>query len=250
MTARSSDRIRADRLLVARGLFATRATAQAAIAAGLVRADGALVEKAAALLAEDAVLEAEPAHPWVSRGGVKLAHALDQFGVDPAVRVCLDLGASTGGFSDVLLARGGARVIAVDVGHGQLHPRLLADPRVMSFEGLDARALTGDHVPPETSLIVADVSFIGLAKALPAALALAARQVELLALIKPQFEAGPGRALRDSRGNLDEETARSVAEQAAQGLQGLQGLELRGLIQSPVTGGGGAHEWLAYAARS
>lgn len=243
-------RIRADRLLVAQGLFATRAAAQAAIAAGLVRADGVPVDKPAALLDEAARLEASPVHPWVSRGGLKLAYALDQFGVDPAGRIALDLGASTGGFTEVLLSRGARRVIAVDVGHGQLHPSLRVHPHVTSLEGTDARALTGDHVPGDTSLVVADLSFIGLAKALPTALALAAPALDLLALIKPQFESGPDQGLkRDGRGNLDEETARSVAERAAQGLQGLGQLRLKGLIESPVLGGGGAKEWLAFATR-
>ncbi len=244
-------RIRADQLLVARGFFDTRAAAQAAIAAGLVRAAGVRVDKPAALIEETAALEAAPVHPWVSRGGVKLVHALDHFCVDPAGRVALDLGASTGGFTEVLLSRGAARVIAVDVGRGQLHASLRADPRVSSFEGLDARALTREHVPQDASLIVADVSFIGLAKALPSALALTSPTLELVALIKPQFESGPDQGLkRDGRGNLDEETARSVAERAAQGLQGVGGLRFKGLIESPVMGGGGAKEWLAYAARS
>jgi len=248
--ARELARIRADRLLVARGLFATRSAAQAAIAAGLVRADGAAVDKPAELLNADAALEAVPAHPWASRAGVKLTHALDWFEVNPAGRICLDLGASAGGFTDVLLARGAALVIAVDVGRGQLQPRLQAEPRVRSYESLDARALQREHVPPDTSLVVADISFIGLAKAAPAALALAAPAMELLALVKPQFESGPDEGLkRDRRGNLDEDAARAVAERAAQGLEGLGGLTLRGLIESPVVGGGGAREWLAYAAR-
>jgi len=240
-------RVRADMLLVARGLFASRASAQAAIEAGLVFADGAAVAKASALLEEGADLQAAAPHPFVSRGGVKLAHALQAFGVDPHGRVCLDVGASTGGFTDALLQAGAGCVIAVDVGHGQLAPRLRADARVISHEGLDARALTRANVPLDTDLVVADVSFIGLAKALPAALRLAAPAMDLIALIKPQFESGPGH--RDGRGNLDLETARAVAAQAAQGLQGLEGLSLIAVIDSPILGGGGAHEALAHARR-
>lgn len=240
-------RLRADMLLVARGLFASRAGAQAAIAAGRVAADGVIVSKPSTLLAENAVLAAQPAHPFVSRGGIKLAHALAAFGVNPWGRACLDVGASTGGFTDALLQAGAAAVVAVDVGHDQLAPSLRADRRVTLHEGLDARALTRAHVPDTVDLVVADVSFIGLAKALPAAVRLAAPAMDLIALIKPQFESGPGR--RDGRGNLDEQTARAVAARAAEGLQELEGITLRALIDSPILGGGGAHEFLAHARR-
>ena len=135
-------RKRADIVLVERGFFSSRARAQAAIAAGLVSVGGVAIKKASEEIAGDAPIEAEAPHPWASRGGIKLAAALDAFALDPAGLVCLDIGASTGGFTDVLLARGAAKVIAVDVGHGQLDPRLAADPRVRSFEGIDARGLT------------------------------------------------------------------------------------------------------------
>ena len=240
-------RVRADLLLVQRGLFASRAAAQAAIAAGGVRAGGERVTKASALLDEAAALEAEPAHPYVSRGGLKLAHALEAFAVDPKGRICLDVGASTGGFSDVLLRSGAASVTAVDVGRDQFAATLRSDPRITLYEGLDARALTAKEVNAATSLIVADVSFIGLAKVLPTALSLCAPHLDVLALIKPQFESGPGK--RDARGNLDEVAAHSIAEQAAQGLQGLSGLRVIGLVPSPILGGAGAHEWLVHAAR-
>ena len=153
-------RKRADIVLVERGFFSSRARAQAAIAAGLVSVDGVALKKASDEVAGDAPIEAEAPHPWASRGGVKLAAALDAFALDPTGLVCLDIGASTGGFTDVLLARGGAKVVAVDVGHGQLDPRLAADPRVRSLEGVDARALTAAALGETPEVIVIDVSFI------------------------------------------------------------------------------------------
>jgi len=183
-------RVRADRLLVERGLFESRSMAQAAIEDGLVTANAVPVRKASQEISIDAVLDSTPAYPWVSRGGVKLAAALDHFAVPVKGRICLDVGASTGGFTDVLLAGGASRVCAVDVGRDQLHPRLRADPRVSSLEQTDIRALTADRLSPAPDLIVIDVSFISLTLVLPAALALAAPRTDLLALIKPQFEAG------------------------------------------------------------
>jgi 23S rRNA (cytidine1920-2'-O)/16S rRNA (cytidine1409-2'-O)-methyltransferase len=168
-----TDRERADRLLVARGLFDSRAKAQAAIAAGLVTADERPVLKPSDEIATDARLAAAPAFPWVSRGGVKLAHALDAIGLDVAGKVCLDVGASTGGFTEVLLARGARRVFAVDVGRGQLHARLRTRPEVVSLEATDIRTLDPARIEPAERVVV-DVSFISLRLALPAALALAA----------------------------------------------------------------------------
>src|SRR5262245_11635151 len=185
MTARE----RADRLLVARGLFESRAKAQAAIAAGLVTADDRPVQKPSDELPLDARIEAAAAFPWVSRGGVKLAHALDALAVDVAGKTCLDVGASTGGFTEVLLARGAAGVFAVDVGRDQLHSRLRARPEVASIEATDIRALEPARIAPRPEIVVVDVSFISLKLTLPAALALAATQATLVALIKPQFEA-------------------------------------------------------------
>src|SRR5437588_5557454 len=153
------ERMRIDRLLVERGLFETRAKAQAAIAAGLVTANATPVTKASLLLPADAVLQAEPAHPYVSRGGVKLAAALDHFGFDPAGQICLDVGASTGGFTDALLGRGAARVYAVDVGHDQLHRRLRARAEVVALESTDIRALPASRLVPPPGLVVSDVSF-------------------------------------------------------------------------------------------
>src|SRR2546421_6114760 len=185
-----TSRMRADRLLVERGLFESRAKAQAAIAAGLVTADEVPVEKPSVEIAADARLAAVPAHPYVSRGGVKLAAALDHFGIYPAGRVCLDVGASTGGFTDVLLARGARRVYAVDVGRGQLHARLRDNLAAMSLEETDIRALDPAVLAESPDFITVDVSFISLKLVLPALDRLSRRSSQLIGLIKPQFEAG------------------------------------------------------------
>ena len=182
-------RQRADTLLVERGLFESRAKAQAAIAAGLVTADAVPVRKASDTIAVDAMLAAEPAFPWVSRGGVKLDDALARFGVAVAGRVCLDVGASTGGFTQVLLARGARRVYAVDVGTGQLHPLLHNEPKIVSLERTDIRALDPKRLTERPDFITVDVSFISLKLVLPAAFSVAARPAHVLALVKPQFEA-------------------------------------------------------------
>jgi 23S rRNA (cytidine1920-2'-O)/16S rRNA (cytidine1409-2'-O)-methyltransferase len=240
------ERLRADLLLVERGLCESRAKARAAIEAGGVFADGRAVAKASDLIATRAALEVTPAHPWVSRGGVKLAHALDAFGIDPAGRICLDVGASTGGFTQVLLARGAARVVAVDVGAGQLHADVRGDARVVALERLDARRLTRAHVPEPPSLIVCDVSFIGAGKALAAPLALAAEAADLIVLIKPQFEAGP-KAGR--RGVLDEASARAAAAEALAALEGLERFHCVDTIDSPIRGGDGNLERLAWMTR-
>lgn len=237
-------RVRADLLLVSRGLVESRAKARAAIEAGGVRADGALVSKPSDLIEESAVLEVAPAFPWVSRAGVKLAHALDAFGVDPAGRVCLDVGASTGGFTHVLLTRGAARVYAVDVGQGQLHATLAPDARVTSLERTDARALTRDLMAEPPSLIVCDVSFIGAAKALAVPLALAAPHADLITLIKPQFEAGPHK-----NPILPEAEARAAAQNAIDALSGLEGFARVAVTDSPIRGGDGNLELLLHARR-
>ncbi len=239
-------RVRADLLLVARGLVESRAKARAAIEAGGVRADGAAVQKPSDLIAETAALEVTPAHPWVSRAGVKLAHALDAFSIDPARRVCLDVGASSGGFTQVLLSRGAARVYAVDVGTGQLHAALRDDPRVVSIERTDARTLTHAVIGEPPSLIVCDASFIGAAKVLATPLSLAAEQADLVTLIKPQFEAGPnvGKA-----GVLDEAAARAAAQSAIQALDGLEGFRVIAQSDSPIRGGNGNLELLMHGRR-
>lgn len=239
-------RVRADLLLVEKGLSESRAKARAAIEAGGVTANGRPVEKPSELLSPDAVLEARAASAWVSRGGDKLAHALEVFRVDPKGLACLDVGASTGGFSDVLLSKGAARVVAVDVGRDQLHAKLRGDGRLISLEGRDARTLTGEDVGAP-DLIVCDVSFIGAAKALATPLGLAAPHARLIALIKPQFEAGPNAA--GKKGVLEEPTARAAAGAAIAGLDGLQGFAVRAFCESPIRGGDGNLEFLALAER-
>jgi 23S rRNA (cytidine1920-2'-O)/16S rRNA (cytidine1409-2'-O)-methyltransferase len=239
--------LRLDRALVAAGLAQSRARAQALIAAGVVRLDGAPAAKPAERVPDGARLEltADPV-PYVSRGALKLRHALDTFGLDPAGAVALDLGASTGGFSQVLLEAGAAEVWAVDVGHGQLAPALRADPRVHAIEGLNARDLTAAHVPPP-GWIVADLSFISLAKALPAALALARPGALLVALVKPQFEVGPARV---GKGGIVRDPA-AIAE-ARGGVRAFlegAGWTVLGETESPVPGGDGNREFLIAARR-
>jgi 23S rRNA (cytidine1920-2'-O)/16S rRNA (cytidine1409-2'-O)-methyltransferase len=236
--------MRADLLLAARGLVESRAKARAAIEAGGVRANGAGVAKPSDLIAEDAALEVTPPYPWVSRGGVKLAAALDAFGVEPTNRICLDVGASTGGFTHVLLTWGAARVYAVDVGRDQLHASLRSDPRVDSLEQTDARTLTRAQITDPPTLIVCDASFIGAAKVLAAPLALAAEHADAIVLIKPQFEAGPGKG-----GVLDDATARAAAQTAIDSLNGLERFKLVAMIDSPIRGGDGNLELLAHLKR-
>jgi len=185
----SSPRKRADLLLVERGLFESRARAQAAIEAGLVTANDKPVLKASEGIPEDALLQAEPAHPFVSRGGVKLSGALEHYPLEIEDHVCLDVGASTGGFTEVLLANGASLVFSIDVGRGQLHPSLHGHPRIISMEETDIRAFEGKRLPQRPDIVVIDVSFISLKAVLPVALSLAAAPMHLLALIKPQFEA-------------------------------------------------------------
>jgi 23S rRNA (cytidine1920-2'-O)/16S rRNA (cytidine1409-2'-O)-methyltransferase len=182
-------RKRADILLVERGLFESRARARAAIEAGLVIADDKPVTKPSDTIATDAVLQAQPAHPFVSRGGVKLSGALEQYPIDIEGHVCLDVGASTGGFTEVLLANGAAIVFAIDVGREQLHPSLRGHSRIVSMEETDIRDFEGKRLPARPDVVVIDVSFISLKAVLPVALSLAAAPMHLLALIKPQFEA-------------------------------------------------------------
>jgi len=231
-------------LLTERGIFASRARAQAAIAAGLVSADGAVVRKASETLALDAVILAEAPHPWVSRGGVKLAAALEAFALDPAGLDALDIGASTGGFTDVLLKRGARSVVSVDVGHGQFDPRLAADPRVTLHEGLDARRLTPDIVGAPRA-IVCDVSFISQRLILPTVLALAKRPAWLVSLVKPQFEAGREHLVK---GAVKDPAALALACEAVRDVAERLGWVTLGLIPSPIEGGDGAREFL-YAAR-
>jgi 23S rRNA (cytidine1920-2'-O)/16S rRNA (cytidine1409-2'-O)-methyltransferase len=182
-------RKRADLLLVERGLFESRARAQAAIEAGLVTADERPVTKPSEGVAVDAVLQAQPAHPFVSRGGVKLSGALEHYPIEIENHVCLDVGASTGGFTEVLLAGGASLVFSIDVGRGQLHPSLRGHPQIVSMEETDIRDFENKRLPMRPDVVVIDVSFISLKAVLPVALSLAAAPMHLLALIKPQFEA-------------------------------------------------------------
>ena len=182
-------RKRADLVLVERGLFESRARARAAIEAGLVTANDKRVQKPSETIPADAVVQAQPAHPYVSRGGVKLAGALEQYPIEIENHVCLDVGASTGGFTEVLLANGAGMVFAIDVGHGQLHPSLHGHPKIVSMEATDIRSFEDKRLPMRPDVVVIDVSFISLKAVLPVALSLAASPMHLLALIKPQFEA-------------------------------------------------------------
>jgi 23S rRNA (cytidine1920-2'-O)/16S rRNA (cytidine1409-2'-O)-methyltransferase len=246
-----ASRIRADVALVERGLFESRAKARAAIEAGLVTADGVRVGKPSDALAPDARVAATAPHPWVSRGGVKLAHALDVVGFDPAGRLCLDIGASTGGFTQVLLARGAALVIAIDVGQGQLHATLASDARVLSFEKTDARLLTRETIETHARkaemhvhapmFIACDVSFIGLEKILPGVLALATPGTEMVALIKPQFEAGVGRRKRGVVKVAGQH--RQVCDHVSKLIEAL-GWNVIGIEVSPILGGEGNREFL------
>jgi 23S rRNA (cytidine1920-2'-O)/16S rRNA (cytidine1409-2'-O)-methyltransferase len=240
-------RKRADVLLVERGLFESRTRAQAAIAAGLVTADGVPLRRASDEVAADAALQAAPDHPWVSRGGLKLAAALDRFGFDPVGRVCLDVGASTGGFTDVLLARGARRVYALDVGRGQLHARLRGHPAVVSLEETDIRALDPGRFAELPDFATIDVSFISLKLVLPALDRLMRRPAQLIALIKPQFEAG--------RKHLKKGIVRdpvihaAVCDDIAAFAVSL-GWNVARIIPSPVEGGDGNKEFLIGARRS
>ncbi|MDP3257898.1 MAG: TlyA family RNA methyltransferase [Bosea sp. (in: a-proteobacteria)] len=234
-------KLRADQLLVEHGLCESRARAQAAIAAGLVIADGHPVRKASQMLAQTAVLSAQAPHPYVSRGGLKLAEALDLFGYDPAGRICLDVGASTGGFTDLLLKRGARHVVSVDVGRDQLHASLRGDPRVTSLEACDIRSLTTADLPEAPTLAAIDVSFISLRLVLPAVAALLAPSAQIAALIKPQFEAGRA-ALK--KGIVRDEAIHDAVCADVAILFGELGFTVRAPIPSPIEGGDGNREFL------
>lgn len=239
---------RLDRHLVAAGLAPSRARAQALIAEGAVTVDGLAVRRPAHPVPPGArVALAGPVMPWVSRGALKLVHALDTFGLNPAGLTAWDLGASTGGFTEVLLARGAARVVAIDVGHGQIHARLAADPRVTVLEGVNVRDLPRGLPEglPRPGFLTADLSFIGLIKALPPALALAAPGAVLVALVKPQFEAGPEAVGRG--GIVRDPAARAAAAAAVHDFLVAQGWSVIGEAQSPIAGGDGNLESLVAA---
>ena len=242
-----ASRVRIDRLLVERGLFESRARAQAAVAAGRVTADEVVVRRPAHEVARDATLRAEPAHPWVSRGGVKLAAALDHFRFDPSGRVCLDVGASTGGFADVLLARGARRVYAVDVGRGQLHPSLRAQPQLVAIEATDIRELDPARLPEQPDLVTIDVSFISLKLVLPAVFRLARAPAQLLALIKPQFEAGRGMA---RKGVVRDPAVHAAACDDIAAFVAAHGWQMAGIAPSAIPGGDGNREFFIAACRT
>jgi 23S rRNA (cytidine1920-2'-O)/16S rRNA (cytidine1409-2'-O)-methyltransferase len=240
---------RLDKEIVARGLAPSRSRAQDLIRRGLVAVDGIAALKPGAEVPAGAEIRiAGSAGDAVSRGGVKLAAALDYFRLQPEGRVALDVGASTGGFTEALLRRGAARVYAVDVGHGQLHSRLKQDARVVALEGCDARRLDRTLVPEPVGAVVADVSFISLTKALPAALALAAPGAWLAALIKPQFEAGPAAVGKGGIVRDPADRERAVATVEAW-FAGLAAWRVLGVIPSPIAGGSGNVEFLLGAVR-
>jgi 23S rRNA (cytidine1920-2'-O)/16S rRNA (cytidine1409-2'-O)-methyltransferase len=208
--------------------------------------NGTVLRKASDGVAEDAAITAEQPHPYVSRGGVKLAAALDAFDIDPKDRICLDVGASTGGFTEVLLLRGAAHVYAVDVGHGQLHPKVGCDARVTNLEGTDARSLSPELIPQKADLLVSDVSFISLKLVLPAAVALLKPHATLAVLVKPQFEAGRDHV---KKGIVrDEAVHRAVCEDMT-GFVAALGFSIIGLVPSPIAGGDGNREFLLGARR-
>jgi 23S rRNA (cytidine1920-2'-O)/16S rRNA (cytidine1409-2'-O)-methyltransferase len=235
---------RADQLLLARGLVESRTKAQALILAGKVFSGERRIAKSGDLLAEDVALEVRGQdHPWVSRGGLKLAHGLAHFGFPPLGRVCLDIGASTGGFTDVLLANGATKVHAVDVGHGQLAWKLRCDPRVVVHEKTNARYLTRNCVPDPIDALVCDASFIGLTTVLPAALALCAPNAWAIVLIKPQFEAGAA-AVGNKGVVRDPAVHQAVCERMVRWWLGLPGWTVAGVADSPITGPEGNKEFL------
>jgi 23S rRNA (cytidine1920-2'-O)/16S rRNA (cytidine1409-2'-O)-methyltransferase len=244
-----ASRQRLDQLLVERGLADSRTKAQALVLAGLVFSGERRLDKPGQGVSVDVPLAVRaPASAYVSRGGVKLAHWLDHFGIDPAGLIALDIGASTGGFTDVLLRRGAARVYAVDVGHGQLDWNLRNDPKVVVLERLNARELTRAQVPAPVDLVVCDASFISLKLVLPAALRLAAPTAWLIALIKPQFEVGKGQV---GKGGVVRDPAlhQEVCAGIARWLEEEQGWPVLGLTESPITGPKGNREFLIAARR-
>lgn len=236
-------RNRLDRILFARGLAPTREKAQALILSGAVSVDGRRVDKAGTPVDESAeITVAGPPHPYVSRGGLKLAAALDAFGLDPTGAVCLDVGASTGGFTDCFLQRGAAKVYAVDVGHGQLDSKLRADPRVVVREKVNARALSADDVSERVRLAAIDVSFISTRLILPAVVPLVEKTGAVVVLVKPQFEAG--RAEVGKGGIVRSEAVRQRVLQSVEGYGRDSGLEPIGSIPSPIRGAHGNEEFL------
>jgi 23S rRNA (cytidine1920-2'-O)/16S rRNA (cytidine1409-2'-O)-methyltransferase len=242
-------KLRVDHLLLQRGLAESRAKAQALILAGTVFSGERRIDKPGQVLPAEAPLEVRGRdHPWVSRGGLKLAHGLEYFAIDPAGKIAVDVGASTGGFTDVLLAGGAARVYAIDVGSGQLDWRLRNDPRVVVLEKTNARHLSSEQVPEAVDLVVCDASFIGLRTILPAAMALTAPGAALIALIKPQFEVGKARV---GKGGVVRDPALhdAVCVEISAWLAAQPGWIVLGIAESPITGPKGNKEFLIAARR-
>ncbi|WP_409432131.1 TlyA family RNA methyltransferase [Litorimonas sp. RW-G-Af-16] len=239
--------MRADLWLVANGHYESRARAQAAIKAGLVTVGGQRVKKPSESIADDADVSARHEHPWVSRGGLKLVHALKTFSVNPKDKICLDVGSSTGGFCDVLLSSGAAHIYAVDVGQGQLHQRLQGNKSITSMEQQDSRTLTMDHFGTPPQLIVCDVSFISAMKALETPLRLAAGKAELTTLVKPQFEVGKSNIGRGGIVQSESLALQSLSDVAAWVTR--QGWDVIATCQSPIKGGSGNTEYLLHARR-
>lgn len=237
-------KVRVDQALVDRGLAESRSKAQALILAGLVYADTRRIDKAGDMVPESQQLTVKGQdHPWVSRGGLKLVKGLDTFGIDPTGFIGIDVGASTGGFTDVLLTRGAAKVYAVDVGHGQLAWKLREDPRVVVLEKTNARHLTTEIIPDPADIVVCDASFIGLETVLPAAMALTRPGAFLVALIKPQFEVGKGRV---GKGGVvrEPELHQEVCDRIQSWLAAQPGWTVLGIAESPITGPEGNKEFL------
>jgi 23S rRNA (cytidine1920-2'-O)/16S rRNA (cytidine1409-2'-O)-methyltransferase len=242
----NTPRQRADRLLVERDIFESRAKARAAIEAGLVFADDRPVRKASEELATDSVIRASAAHPYVSRGGIKLVAALEHFRFDPRRHVCLDVGASTGGFTQVLLEHGARRVFAVDVGHGQLHESLRGRPDITSLEETDIRSLSPRLLNETPDFVTIDVSFTSLKNVLPSALALAKGPARLIALIKPQFEAGRGAS---KKGIVRDRAIHAAVCGDIEKFVTALGWRVVETIESPIAGGDGNIEFLLGAVR-
>ncbi|HMS21366.1 TlyA family RNA methyltransferase [uncultured Sphingorhabdus sp.] len=242
----AKQKIRIDQLLVERGLAESRTRAQALVMAGHVMLGDKKADKPGLQVAEDAEVSVKGQdHPWVSRGGIKLAHALDQFGIDVTGTVAIDVGSSTGGFTDVLLSKGAAKVYAVDSGTNQLAWKLRQDPRVMVHEQTSARILTADHIPEPVDLIVCDASFISLAKVLERPISFARPGAQMVALIKPQFEAGRGEV---GKGGVvrDVTIHARVCDEVSDWLEAC-GWKVKGLTESPITGPKGNVEFLIWA---
>jgi len=246
MNTPSADDLRADMFLVRHGYAKSRTEAQSAIRSGRLKVNGEIVSKPSRTLDPDAQIEYVKPHPYVSRGALKLIAALDQFELSPKDLVCLDVGASTGGFTEVLLERGAAKVYAVDVGHAQMHPKVRRDERVVACDGVNARALTREQVKETPLAVTIDVSFIGLKLALPPALSLAGSGAWLVALVKPQFEVG--RYAVGKGGIVKDAEARDAAVKDVTDWIGDQaGWTVSGSMASPIEGGDGNREYLIAA---